>query len=389
MTRRKARSIAPSKPLIPSGKDYDSFLQEIRGRIAAAQTKAHLAVSRELVFLYWQIGRDIVTRQQREGWGKGVVERLAADIQREFPGIEGFSPLNLWRMRAFYQAYAPIQKELSQAAIELKNRKKTTRTTSKLSQPATELPPPETLSIPWFHNVLLIQKVKDARLRLWYAEQASIHGWSRNILALQIESRLHERQGRAITNFKQTLPDPQSDLAQQLVKDPYNFGFLTLGAYARERDLELGLMEHLSKFLVELGTGFAFVGRQVHLQVGDDDFYIDLLFYHLRLRCFVVIDLKRGAFKPEYASKMNFYLNVVDDVKRHPDDHPSIGLILCQEKKRLVAEYSLRGMNKAIGVSEYQLTRSLPKSLKGSLPTIEEIEKELALELKRELKELQ
>jgi predicted nuclease of restriction endonuclease-like (RecB) superfamily len=388
-SRRKARTQAPIKSHLPSGKDYTSFLQEIRGRIAAAQTRAHLAVSRELILLYWQIGRDIVIRQLREGWGKGVVERLAADIQKEFPGIEGFSPLNLWRMRAFYQAYAPTQKELSQPATELKGRKKTAKSSAKLSQPATELPPPETLAIPWFHNVLLIQKVKDARLRLWYAAQASLHGWSRNILTLQIESSLHKRQGKAITNFKQTLPDPQSDLAQQLVKDPYNFGFLTLGADARERDLELGLMDHLSKFLVELGTGFAFVGRQVHLQVGDDDFYIDLLFYHLHLRCFVVIDLKRGAFRPEYASKMNFYLNVVDDVKRHPDDHPSIGLILCQEKKRLVAEYSLKGMNKAIGVSEYQLTRSLPKTLKGSLPTIEEIEKELTVELKRELKELQ
>jgi predicted nuclease of restriction endonuclease-like (RecB) superfamily len=233
------------------------------------------------------------------------------------------------------------------------------------------------LAIPWFHNVILIQKIKDPDLRIWYARQVVEHGWSRNILILQIQSKLHERQGKAVTNFKQTLPEPQSDLAQQLVKDPYNFGFLTLGANARERELELGLIEHLSKFLVELGTGFAFVGRQVHVTVGEDDFYLDLLFYHLRLRSFVVIDLKHGAFKPEYASKMNYYLNVVDDKMRHPDDQPSIGLILCQEKKRLVAEYALRGMTKAIGVSEYQLTRHLPKKLKGSLPTIEEIEKEL------------
>jgi len=246
-----------------------------------------------------------------------------------------------------------------------------------LAQPAQDLPPPEILSIPWFHNVVLIQKIKSPATRLWYAAKITENGWSRNILTLQIKSDLHKREGKAITNFKQTLPDPQSDLAQQIIKDPYNFDFLTLGHAARERDLELGLMEHLSKFLVELGTGFAFVGRQVHLELGNDDFYIDLLFYHLKLRCFVVIDLKRGAFKPEHASKMNFYLNMVDDKMRHSDDQPSIGIILCQDRKGLVAEYALRGMTKAIGVSEYQLTRKLPKKLKGSLPTIEEIEKEL------------
>jgi len=319
--------------------------------------RAHAAVCRELNLLYWQIGRDIVERQKREGWGRSVIEKLAADIQAAFPGIEGFSANNVWRMRAFYLAFEaenPI-----------------------LAQPATELPPPEILSIPWFHNVILIQKVKDPAARLWYAVKTLESGWSRSILTLQIESAAHKRHGKAITNFKHTLPDPQSDLAQQIVKNPYHFGFLTLGLRARERDLELGLIEHLSKFLVELGTGFAFVGRQVHLELGDDDFYLDLLFYHLKLRCFVVIDLKRGAFKPEYASKMNFYLNVVDDQKRHPDDQPSIGLILCQDKKGLVAEYALRGMTKAIGVSEYQITRKLPKNLKGNLPTIEEIEKEL------------
>jgi predicted nuclease of restriction endonuclease-like (RecB) superfamily len=362
---------------MPSAEAYTLFLGELKRRIASAQTRAHLAVSRELILLYWQTGRDIVLRQKQEGWGRSVIERLAADIQREFPGIEGFSPLNLWRMRAFYSAYSQVAAILSQVATELSAATPSPGSTPILTQPATELPPSETLAIPWFHNVILIQKVKDPALRLWYARQAAEHGWSRSILTLQIQSKLHQRQGKAVTNFKQTLPDPQSDLAQQLVKDPYNFGFLTLGADARERELELGLIEHLSKFLVELGTGFAFVGRQVHFEVGEDDFYLDLLFYHLRLRCFVVIDLKRGAFKPEYASKMNFYLNVVDDKMRHSDDQPCIGLILCQEKKRLIAEYALRGMNKAIGVSEYQLTRHLPKKLKGSLPTIEEIEREL------------
>ncbi len=344
---------------LPLSKDsYPKLLMELKLRIASAQTRAHLAVSRELILLYWQIGRDIVLRQKHEGWGKSVIERLAKDLQDSFPGIEGFSANNIWRMRSFYLAYSKGDIILAQAVQEL------------------EEPTDDLLKIPWGHNITIFQKVKDPVRRLWYARQAAEHGWSRSILAIQIDTDLYGRQGKAITNFKQTLPDPQSDLAQQLIKDPYNFGFLTLGSDARERELELGLMEHLSKFLVELGTGFAFVGRQVHVEIGEDDFYIDLLFYHLRLRCFVVIELKKGAFKPEYASKLNFYLNVVDDKMRHPDDKPSIGLILCQNKKRLIAEYSLRGMNKAIGISEYQLTRQLPKNLKGSLPTIEEIEKE-------------
>jgi len=355
---------------------YTLFLAELKKRIAAAQTRAHLAISREVILFYWQTGRDIVLRQKQEGWGKSVIQRLAKDLQDAFPGIEGFSANNIWRMRAFYLAYAEEDTNLAQAAQESSVQVGVQNRMPNLAQAAQELLPPEVMAIPWFHNVILFQKVKDRTIRLWYARQAAEHGWSRNILDIQIQSRLYERQGKAVTNFKQTLPDPQSDLAQQLVKDPYNFGFLTLGADARERELELGLIEHLSKFLVELGAGFAFVGRQFHVEIEDDDFYIDLLFYHLRLRCFVVIELKRGAFKPEYASKLNFYLNVVDDKMRHADDKPSIGLILCQEKKRLIAEYSLRGMNKAIGVSEYQLTRNLPRNLKGSLPTIEEIEKE-------------
>jgi predicted nuclease of restriction endonuclease-like (RecB) superfamily len=343
--------------------------------------RAHLAVSRELILLYWSIGRDIVIRQKSEGWGKAVIEKLAADIQSAFPGLEGFSANNVWRMRAFYIAcreFRSLPQPVAEKAAQKPAQPAQEIPSPILAQAAQELPPPEFTMIPWYHNVLLVQRVKDPASRLWYARMTAEHGWSRNILALQIDAAAHTRHGKAVTNFKTTLPSPQSDLAQQIVKDPYNFGFLTLGHDARERELELGLIEHLSKFLVELGTGFAFVGRQVHLDVGGEDFYLDLLFYHLRLRCFVVIDLKRGAFKPEYASKMNFYLNVVDDQKRHPDDQPSIGLILCQDKKSLVAEYALRGMTKAIGISEYQLTRKLPKKLKGALPTIEEIEKELS-----------
>ncbi len=230
----------------------------------------------------------------------------------------------------------------------------------------------------WAHNVILIQKVKDLPTRLWYARQAFEHGWSRDVLSLQIQSRAHERHGKAVTNFQRTLPPPQSDLASQLLKDPYFFDFLTLEKPFHERELETGLLRHLQHFLVELGTGFAFVGRQVHMEVGDNDFYIDLLFYHLKLRCFIVIDLKVGAFKAEYAGKMNFYLNAVDDRMKHATDQRSIGLILCEEKNKIVAEYALRGMDKAIGISDYQLTRALPKKLQSALPSIAQLEKELS-----------
>jgi predicted nuclease of restriction endonuclease-like (RecB) superfamily len=237
---------------------------------------------------------------------------------------------------------------------------------------------PAVAQLPWAHNIILIQKIKDLPTRLWYARQALEHGWSRNILALQIHNRAHERHGKSINNFKQTLPPLQSDLASQFLKDPYIFDFLTLESPFHERELEINLLRHIQHFLLELGSGFAFVGRQVHMEIGQDDFYIDLLFYHLRLRCFVVIDLKIGPFKAEYAGKMNFYLNAVDDRMRHPADQPSIGLILCEDKNKIVAEYALRGMDKAIGVSAYQLTRALPRKFKSSLPSIEDIEKKLS-----------
>lgn len=232
--------------------------------------------------------------------------------------------------------------------------------------------------LPWGQNIILLDKVKELGARLWYVQQTITHGWSRSLLALQIKSDAHARAGKAVHNFHATLPPPQSDLAEQVLKDPYIFDFLTLAEPFRERELELALLAQVQKFLLELGQGFAFVGRQYHLEVGDDDFYLDLIFYHLRLRCFVVVDLKRGPFRAEYAGKMNFYCNVVDDRLRHPDDEPTIGLILCQDKNRIVAEYALKGVKKAIGVSEYQLTRALPKKFQSSLPTVEQMESELS-----------
>ena len=413
--RKKAARSTGAKPararagLLPAG--YGELLDELKTRVRAAQIKAAVAANRELIQLYWDIGRMIVERQERESWGKGIVQRLAADIQRSFPGIKGFSPVNVWRMRSFYLAYWPEGVILSQAVIELGTAKLSQAVTElvspisaqpvpnsrsrkvpqvvgqlgrrKVPQAVRQLPaltlPNELAEIPWGHNVLLLQKLTDRAERLWYAERTIAHGWSRAVLTVQIETDLYGRQGKAVTNFAKTLPPPQSDLAQQTLKDPYVFDFLTIGDDAFERELESNLLAHIQKFLVELGVGFAFVGRQVAVQVGDEDFHIDLLFYHLRLRAFVVIDLKTEPFEPEFAGKMNFYLSTVDDQMRHPDDQPSIGLILCKRRDRIIAEYALRDMSKPIGVSEWRtkLVQSLPARLRGSLPTIEQIEAEL------------
>lgn len=327
---------------------YNDFLRELKERIRSAQVRAVLAVNRELVLLYWQIGRDILTRQQQQGWGAKVIDRLATDLRSSFPEMKGFSPRNLKYMRAFAEAYSDEQ--FVQQVVA---------------------------RIPWGHNVRILDAVKDPTERLWYVQQIIQQGWSRNILAHQIESGLYHRQGKAITNFEQTLPKPQSELAQELLKDPYTFDFLSLGEDALERDLERALIEHIRDFLLELGVGFSYVGSQYHVEVGEQDFYLDLLFYHLRLRCYVVIDLKTSDFQPEFSGKMNFYLSAVDDLLRHLDDQPSIGIILCKSKNQVIAEYALRDLNKPIGISAYQLRKDLPLQMKGSLPTIEELEAEL------------
>jgi len=329
--------------LIPD--PYEGLLQSFKERIASAQLRAALAVNRELVLLYWQLGREILDQQRRHGWGAKVIDRLARDLRRAFPDQKGFSPRNLKYMRAFAEAWPDepfVQEVLAQ--------------------------------ITWYHNIAILEKVGDQERRVWYALQTIAQGWSRNILVHQIESGLYERQGRALTNFDRTLPPARSDLARQLLKDPYNFDFLSVGMEAQERDLEQALLRHIREFLLELGVGFAFVGSQYHLAVADQDYYLDMLFYHLKLRCYVVIDLKIGEFKPEDAGKMNFYLSALDDLLRHPDDQPSIGVILCKSRNQVIVEYTLRDMRKPIGVAEYQLTQALPEHLQMSLPTIAELE---------------
>ena len=368
---------------------YTDLLNTVKTRIRQAQTRASLSANAEMILMYWDIGRMIHERQQKKGWGAGIIPRLAKDIRNDMPEVKGFSERNIGYMIRFAREYGslPILQQTVAKLVLAPQEGKAVATIAKrekVPQPVAKIDSEEILQqlvarIPWGHNILLMEKVKDLPTRLWYMQKTIEQGWGRNVLHLMIENGAHERQGKAVTNFPRTLPRPQSDLAQETLKDPYVFDFLSLRDEYNERILEQGLIEHVQKFLLELGAGFAFVGRQVHFEVGGEDFYVDLLFYHLRLRCFVVIDLKVKEFIPEFAGKMNFYLSAVDELLRHPEDKPSIGLILCKSKNKLVAEYALRDIRKPVGISGYvtKLTESLPKKLKGLLPSPEEIEAEL------------
>lgn len=360
--------------------NYAALLAEVKSRIQLGQTRAVVAANVELIRLYWDIGSLLESRQELEGYGTRVIPRLAKDIVNELPEVKGFSERNLKRMLAFYRAYPSPDEVVPQAVAQLGDTPTELLPQSVAKVPQAVAQPTASLIwlIPWGHHSVLLEKIKDEDDRRWYMQQTISQGWSRSVLTLMIHSEAHRRQGKLVSNFELRLPSPQSDLAQQSLKDPYIFDFLTLTEPFKERELETGLLEHLQAFLIELGHGFAFVGRQYKVEIGDEDFFIDLLFYHLRLRCFVVIDLKRGKFKPEYAGKMNFYLNVVNDKLRHVADAETIGLILCQDKDSVAAEYALRGVQNPIGVSDYQLTKALPKELQSSLPSIEEIEAELA-----------
>ena len=333
---------------LPTNKQYQQLLIDVKKRIQNAQVKTAIAANQELLLLYWEIGQLIVDRQAKEGWGAKIREQLSKDLKNAFPTMRGFSKRNLLYMKQFAEAYPNFQ--------------------------ITQVP---LAQISWYHNITLLQKCPDEKIRFWYAQQALENGWSRDVMVHQIEWGLHERQGKAITNFSKSLPTPQSDIAQQILKDPYILDFLNLKKDALERELEDALVKHITRFLLELGKGFAFVGRQYYLEVGGDEFFIDLLFYHLELRCYIAIDLKMGKFKPEYAGKMNFYLAVIDDTVKKAYDEPSIGIILCKSKNKVTAEYALRNINSPIGISEYELTKAIPKNLQSQLPTIEDLEREL------------
>jgi predicted nuclease of restriction endonuclease-like (RecB) superfamily len=344
-SRREKIVLVEANEVGPSG--YGELLEVIRARIHAAQHRTAFAINREIVVLYWQIGREILLRQEGHGWGAKVVERLGADLRREFPRMSGLSRTNLSYMRSFADAY-PDAQIVEQVAAH----------------------------VPWGHHTVLLDRVRGADERLWYLRQAVEHGWSRSVLVHQVESGLHRRHGRAVTNFDRTLPAADSDLAVQLLKDPYHFGFVGLGPAVEERELERALLAHVRGFLMELGLGFALVGTQYRLEVGGQDYYLDLLFYHTRLKCYVAVDLKVGAFKPEFAGKMNFYLAALDEQLRGEGDNPSIGLVLCKERNRVVAEYALRGINNPIGVAEYCLD-DLPAAFRQGLPSPATLETEL------------
>jgi len=335
--------------IVPLPEDYAAWLSELKTRIHSAQQRAALAVNRELILLYWQIGRGILARQGREGWGTKVIERLAQDLRSAFPDMKGFSRANLMYMRAFAEAWS--EEAIVQQAVG---------------------------QLPWGHNLVLLSKIKTTEERLVYARRAIENGWSRNVLSIHIERRLLDREGQTVNNFALQLPKPHSDLARESLKDPYLFDFLGVGHEAGERAIEQAIVHHITQFLLELGAGFAFVGRQVHIEVGGEDFFIDLLFYHLKLRCYVVVELKAGAFKPEHAGQLSFYLSAVDTQMKAEYDHPTIGLLLCKSKNKVVAEYALRDTSKPIGVAEYQLIEALPAELQTSLPSIEEIEQALS-----------
>ena len=353
MSKQKPKASPSAAPDLPAGlsavpEGYADWLADLKGRIHTAQQRASLAVNRELVGLYWQIGCDILARQQAQGWGAKVIDRLAHDLRTAFPDMKGFSRANLMYMRAFADAW-PDEAIVQQLVGRL----------------------------PWGHNLVLLTRLKDSAQRQAHARAAIDHGWSRNVLNIHIETRLLERTGQAVTNFELTLPGPESDLARESLKDPYRLDFLGLGREAGERAIEHALVKHVTEFLLELGAGFAFVGRQVLLDVGGDEFFIDLLFYHLKLRCYVVIELKAGKFKPAHLGQLGFYLTAVDAQVKHPQDGPTIGLLLCKNKNKVVAEYALRNNTQPMGVAEYQLVESLPPELQTSLPSIEQIEREL------------
>ncbi len=356
--------------------EYKKWLIDLKSKIRSVQIKAAISINSALIEFYWDMGKMIVEREP--DWGSHFLENLSIDLKEEFPAMQGFSVTNLKYCKLFYN-YLSIR---PQPGDKLKN--------TKSPQPGdeTELVQQQAdcrvlynllIKIPWGHTKLLINKIKDINETLFYIQQTITNGWSRDVLALQIKSNLYSRHGKSITNFEHTLPAPQSDLAKQTLKDPYTFDFLAMTKPYNELDIENKLVQHITKFLLELGKGFAFIGKQYHLEVGDSDYYLDLLFYHVKLKCYVVVELKNTKFIPEYAGKLNFYLSAVDSLIKAKDDNPTIGIMLCRDRNNVEAEFALRDMNKPMGVSEFTFTEIVPEELKGSLPTVEEIEADFLL----------
>ena len=354
---------------IKLNKEYINWLSEVKTKIRTAQIKTALAANRELILFYWELGKMISVKLSESNWGDKTLTSLSKDLKSEFPESKGFSERNLKYAKFFFEFYSSAIGQQPVAQLQNADIQGIENSEGFMQQLVAQ--------IPWGHNIQIFTKAKNVEEAYFYIQETIENGWSRDVLALQLKSNLFNRQGKAITNFKQALPAPQSDLAQQTIKDPYSFDFLTMTKPYNERDVELQLIEHISKFLLELGKGFAFVGRQYHLEVDESDYYIDLLFYHTKLKCYVVIELKNTKFIPEYAGKLNFYLSAVDSLVKAEDDKPTIGILLCRHKKKIETEFALRDISKPMGVSEFTLTEALPDNLKGKLPTVEELELEL------------
>lgn len=336
---------------------YTDFINQIKNQIQASQTKAAISVNKEMLKLYWFIGSEIVEKQKNSNWGDGFIKQVSEDLKNEFLNIKGFSVTNLKYMKKWYLFF------------------------SKSPQLVDDLQSMPFLQIPWGHNREIITKLKSQNEALFYVAKTIENNWSRNVLTHQIEAELFQREGKAITNFETNLPAYQSDLAKQILKDPYNFDFLTINEKYNERELEKAITSDITNFLLELGTGFSYIGKQYKLTVDNNDFYIDLLFYHVKLHSYVVVELKTGNFKPEFAGKLNFYVSAVDDMLKTELDKPTIGILICKEKSKTIVEYALKDISKPIGVSQYVLSKYLPKEYKQALPSIEQIEKEIDLKL--------
>ncbi len=369
------------KPALFQDKNYRLWLAELKGKVRSAQLKAAVAVNTRLLEFYWELGGEIVAKQANANWGDGFLLQLSKDLTGEFPEMKGFSRRNLELVRQWYLFYSdlieivqqPVGLIAKQAVSQLGIKGKGQQPVGVIWQQVVA----RITSIPWGHNIVIISKCKTVAEALFYVQRTIEHGWSRSVLVHQIESGLYRRGGKAVSNFAATLPKLQSDLAEQTLKDPYIFDFLDLAVDHKERELETALVDHFSRFLLELGAGFAYLGRQVPLNVGSREFFLDLLFYHTKLHCHVVVELKTSDFEPEHAGKLNFYLKAVDAQLRGPEDKPTVGLLICKSKDKLVVEYALSDIRKPIGVSEYRLTRTLPKKIQSSLPAISEIEREL------------
>lgn len=343
--------------------EYQDWLNAIKQRIISTRLRVALAANRELILFYWDLGALIARKQEQSQWGDKLIAQLSADLQKAFPDIKGLSTSNLKYCLRFFQFYSGVVTN--------------TDSSGAISSLLTLIGQQPVDQLPWGHNIQIFTKCSNVEEASFYITQTLEQGWSRDVLAMQLKSNLYARAGKVVSNFSRTLPLPQSDLAQQTLKDPYTFDFMAMTLPYNEMDVERQLTEHMTQFLLELGKGFAFIGRQYHLEVAGNDYYIDLLFYHVRLKCYVVVELKNRKFIPEYAGKLNFYLSAVDSLLKRDDDQPTIGLLLCRDKNNIEVEFALRDMNKPMGVSEYSLVEALPDNLKGAMPTVQEIEFDL------------